>query len=323
MNVSDKLERTLAIFFRAVRGEDLSVKKLAGEYEVSTKTIARDINDLKAFLMDNREMLGYAELRYIQQQRVYRLSIDEFLNDKELLAAVKILVASRALKRDDMLSLIGKIRSFSSPEDRKLLEHMLEKELYYYSEVGSDVPHVSDRLWQISKAIELKKEITITYYRMNRSELVRRIVPASVMFSEYYFYLIAFHKNEDGEMEERFYRIDRIKNVVEHRDITMKECKFNEGELRKVNQFMFPGKKRRIVFEFTGPSVQAVLDRLPTAKLIDVRAGVNIIEAYVYGEGIKMWLLSQGDWVKVLEPSELAEELCSTAERIVEKYKIN
>lgn len=44
-----KQERLLEIFFRALRGEGLSVQRLADEYEVSTKSIGRDISDLKAF----------------------------------------------------------------------------------------------------------------------------------------------------------------------------------------------------------------------------------------------------------------------------------
>ena len=320
MNNSDKLERTLAIFFRAVRGEDLSVRRISDEYGVSTKTIARDIRDLKTFLAENRDMLGYAELQYSYRRKAYFLKMEEFLSDRELLALVKILIASRALNRGDMLSIVNKIKCFSAPEDRKMLNNMLSREMYYYSAVGSDVPHVTDRLWQISRAIELKKEITIIYYKMDRSEITRRIVPVSVMFSEYYFYLIAFHETENG-MTERFYRIDRIKEVADHRDAVMSRPQFNEGELRRLNQFMFPVKNRRILFEFTGPSVQAVLDRLPTAKLIDVRNGVNIIEAQVYGDGIRMWLLSQGNWVKVLEPQELADEIRGCAERIVESYK--
>ena len=320
MNSSDKLERTLAIFFRAVRGEDLVVKRIADEYGVSTKTIARDISDLKAFLAENRDMLGYAELKYSYHQKAYRLQMEEFLSDRELLALVKILIASRALNRGDMLNIVNKIKNFSAPEDRKLLNNLIGRELYYYSAVGSDVPHVVDRLWQLSRVIELKKEITITYYKMDRSEITRRIVPVSIMFSEYYFYLIGFHETENGHMAERFYRIDRVKEVVEHRDIMMRRPEFNEGELRRLNQYMFPGKNRRIVFEFTGPSVQAVLDRLPTSKLIDVKNGVNIIEADVYGDGIRMWLMSQGDWVKVLEPVDLAEEIRETAERIMKKY---
>ena len=319
MDTANKTERILAIFFRLVRGEDLSVSKVADEYGVSSKTISRDMNDIKAFFAENRSMLGYAEVRYSYQQRVYRLYMKEFLTDPELLSLVKILVASRSLNREDMLTLVDKLRSFSSAEDRKLLNHLLEKELYHYSPVRSDVPHVTDRLWQISKAIEEKKEITITYLKMDRSEITRRVLPAAVMQSEYYFYMIAFHKTEQGQ-EERFYRIDRIKHVIEHRDREMRNITFNEGELRKHNQLMFPGKKRRVVFEFNGPSVQAVLDRLPASRLIDVKNGVSVIEAETSGDGIKMWLLSQGDWVKVIEPKDLAGEIRQIAENIVKKY---
>ena len=56
--------RVLEIFFRGLRGEDLSVQKLADEYDVSTKSVTRSINDLKAFLADHRELVGYTELRY-------------------------------------------------------------------------------------------------------------------------------------------------------------------------------------------------------------------------------------------------------------------
>lgn len=72
---------------------------------------------------------------------------------------------------------------------------------------------------------------------------------------------------------------------------------------------MWPGKLRTIRFEFTGPSVQAVLDKLPTAKIIEHENGKHLIEAEVYGDGIKMWLLSQGAWMKVLEPEELAHNI--------------
>ncbi len=68
-----KLDRVLEIFFRGLRGEDLSVRKLADEYEVSTKSITRSINDLKNFLADHRELVGYTDLKYSYQDRCYRL----------------------------------------------------------------------------------------------------------------------------------------------------------------------------------------------------------------------------------------------------------
>ena len=44
----DKKNRTLEIFFRAMRGEDLSPAKLAESYGVSTKSVTRSINEIMA-----------------------------------------------------------------------------------------------------------------------------------------------------------------------------------------------------------------------------------------------------------------------------------
>ena len=95
---------------------------------------------------------------------------------------------------------------------------------------------------------------------------------------------------------------------------------FDEGLLRNRSQFMWPGPLRKIRFEFTGPSLQAILDRLPTAKLIDKQGNVNIIEAETYGDGIKMFLLSQGSWVKVIEPQEFVEEMKAEIEKMQGLY---
>ena len=72
MNNSDKSDRLLAIFFRAMRGEDLSVKDIADEYGVSAKTISRDINDLKEKIMivDNHlddRVIELIKIMYLDQ----------------------------------------------------------------------------------------------------------------------------------------------------------------------------------------------------------------------------------------------------------------
>ncbi len=73
---------------------------------------------------------------------------------------------------------------------------------------------------------------------------------------------------------------------------------------------MFPGENTKIRFEFSGLSLQAILDRLPTAKIVEKNGNVSIIEAEVnYGRGIVMYLLSQGSWVKVLSPNRLVEDM--------------
>ena len=63
---------------------------------------------------------------------------------------------------------------------------------------------------------------------------------------------------------------------------------------------MYGGKYRKVKFEYSGFSVEAILDRLPTAKIISENEGRYTIQAEVFGDGIDMWLRSQGDMVKIL-----------------------
>ena len=317
-----KQYRILEIFFRALRGEDISVQKLADEYEVSTKSVSRSISDLKSFLADNRELVGNTELEYSHKDKCYRLYMDEFLSSKELFALVEVMIGARAFSRDELLILVDKLKRFTTGEDKAKLTELIRKELYHYPEVKHDCESVQDRLWQIVNCITEKKEISIEYYRMDRKWVIHRLRPASVMFTDYYFYLIAFMC--EGKTEKPYYfRLDRIKDVTEHRKkFDVKEIpNFDEGLLRKRSLFMWPGKLRTIRFEFSGPSVQAVLDKLPTAKIVERNGRTYTIEADVYGDGIKMWILSQGDWVKVVSPREFVDELKTNILEILSKYK--
>ena len=47
--------------------------------------------------------------------------------------------------------------------------------------------------------------------------------------------------------------------------------------------------------------MEAVLDRLPTAKIIRETEQGLLIEAEVFGDGVDMWLRSQGEWIEVVE----------------------
>lgn len=65
--------------------------------------------------------------------------------------------------------------------------------------------------------------------------------------------------------------------------------------------FMYGGKIRKVKFLYSGDSLEAILDRLPTAKLIDEEDGKYILTAEVFGKGIDMWFRSQGDLIKIIE----------------------
>ena len=99
------------------------------------------------------------------------------------------------------------------------------------------------------------------------------------------------------------YRIDRIKSlqVSEERFHIPYSSRFEEGEFRKRVQFMYGGKLQKIKFRYFGSDIDAVLDRLPTAKILENDRGIYTVSAEVFGKGIEMWLRSQGEMIKILE----------------------
>jgi len=119
------------------------------------------------------------------------------------------------------------------------------------------------------------------------------------MFSEYYFYLIAFMADDSKDYPTVF-RIDRIenmKNLNKKFQIPYKD-RFNEGEFRKRVQFMYSGPLNTVKFEYSGPSIESVLDRLPTAEVILEKEDVYTVKVEIYGDGLDMWLRSQGDYIR-------------------------
>lgn len=84
---------------------------------------------------------------------------------------------------------------------------------------------------------------------------------------------------------------------------------------------MFPGEYRKIRFEYTGASVQAILDKIPTARVINKNGNTAVIEAETFGTGVNMFLLSQGNRVKAIYPPEFVEEIKDEVESMCRLYK--
>ena len=321
--MAQQFDRILEIFFRLLHGERVTNKEFADKYEVSGKSISRDIGVINNFLSEHREIIPDAEVIYSHKERAYILKSEEFLKNKDLFALVKVIIGSRCFAKEDILRIIGRLKQFTTASDRPLLDDLIRKEIYHYHEVKADCDNVIENVWQLTNCIDKGITISVKYIKMDRSEVVRKLKPAAIMFSEYYFYLIAYEA-DDRNFKAKYFRIDRIKSITEHREkfVLDREHSFDEGDLREKNQFMFPGDTVKITFEFSGLSLQAILDRLPTAKVIEQNGNKSIITAEVnYGRGIIMYLLSQGSWVKVLEPEMLVEDMVREIELMKENYR--
>ena len=312
-------DRLLRMCARLTEGEVLYKDEEAARYGCSLRSIQRDFDDLRAFFDDrNMENGTKQKLIYDRMLKGYRLEppVHMLLSDEETYGVIKILLESRSLTKREMKPILKKLVDCCVPkENQQRIAKLIANETYHYVE-----PHhnkaVLKTMWELSKAVQEQRFVRITYDNKYKEPIKRKIKPVGILFSEYYFYLIAFIA--EGESEEfnktvkdyaypAIYRIDRIRHFTitdEHFPVVYAD-RFEEGEFRKRVQFMWQGKLQRVKFYVQEISLEAVQDRLPTAKLVKKDENGYLIEAEVYGEGIYMWLRSQGKWVTIVEKGKM------------------
>lgn len=302
-----KSERLLQIYSKLVSGEILKKKELAQHFHVTERSIQRDIEALRCFFAEEGLL---QDVVYDKKARSYRMENPALrtLENSEILAVCKILLESRSMRRDEMFPILDKLIACCVPErNRKAVQELLANEKYHYIEPRHGQP-VLNGMWELGQAIQNHQIIEIEYERLKEPRLVKRKVkPVGIMFSEYYFYLTAFLEDKESfenpdDLFPTIYRIDRIRSfrvTEEHFAVPYKD-RFQEGEFRKRVQFMYGGKLEHIKFKYTGPSIEAVLDRLPTAEIVEQDEDGWLVTAEVFGKGIDMWLRSQGENIQTI-----------------------
>lgn len=309
-------DRLLAMYAQLAEGKPLYKAREAVKYNCSLRSIQRDIEDLRSFFADRSETTGVVqELIYDRKLNAYRLvpPLRNLLTNEETFAVLKVLLESRSLTKAELFPILEKLISCCVPPDnRRQVTDLIANEKYHYVEPRHK-KEILEKMWNLSAAIRAHKEIKITYMRQSGDDVSRVLKPVGIMFSEFYFYLVGFIDKENLLEKIKFevendpfptiYRIDRIKEyaVTDRHFNVPYQNRFEEGEFRKRVQFMYGGKLQKIKFWYKGPSVEAVLDRLPTAKIEQQNENGYLISAEVFGKGIDMWLRSQGDMVEVVE----------------------
>lgn len=309
-------DRLLAMYAQLAEGKPLYKAREAVKYNCSLRSIQRDIEDLRSFFADRSETTGVVqELIYDRKLNAYRLvpPLRNLLTNEETFAVLKVLLESRSLTKVELFPILEKLISCCVPPDnRRQVTDLIANEKYHYVEPRHK-KEILEKMWNLSAAIRAHKEIKITYMRQSGDDVSRVLKPVGIMFSEFYFYLVGFIDKENQLEQIKFevendpfptiYRIDRIKEyaVTDRHFNVPYQNRFEEGEFRKRVQFMYGGKLQKIKFWYKGPSVEAVLDRLPTAKILQHDGNGYLISAEVFGKGINMWLRSQGDMVEMVE----------------------
>lgn len=313
---TNKSERVLALHEKLRSGKGIKKEEEAKRYGVDVKSIERDIDVIKSFLSDRQAETGeIREITFDRKRGEYILVTrqNSKFTKSEILAISKILLESRAFTKKEMDELMEKLLSCCVPEENyKIVKQLILNEQHHYVEPHHKTVFV-DKMWELGVAIKEHKVIHISYKKLKGEEVVeRKLQPMAIMFSEFYFYLVGFIMDIDKEKafqnpDDPFptiYRIDRIQSLeVTEERFRVKDSigRFEEGEFRKRIQFMQGGKLRRIKFKYKGNSLEAVLDRLPTAEVVRREEDGIVLQAEVFGNGVDMWLRMHEGEVEMVE----------------------
>ena len=305
-----KVERIIYLYNRLVEGEVLNKADEAARFEVNERSIQRDLEDIRAYFANDPE--SNRELIYDRTQKGYVLVQNQkkSLTNSEILTVCKILLESRSLTKEEMYPIIDKLLQCCVPYGNyKKVSDLIGNEKFHYLEPHHGKKFV-DTMWDIGSAVNEHRLMRIRYQKLKEPDKVMRMIqPVGIMFSEYYFYLCAYMSasEETPDVPKRpfptIYRLDRIaeyKILDEHFHVPYAD-RFEEGEFRKRIQFMFGGELRTIKFLYKGLSIEAVLDRFPTAEVLQHDDKGWLVKAEVYGDGVDIWLRGQGDLIEVVD----------------------
>ncbi len=327
--------RTLDMYVRFCEGKIINKTEEALRFGVEERSIQRDIDDIRAFLDERAFNTGENRtIEYDREKKGFVMKGDSsaLMTNSEIFAVSKVLLESRAFTKKEISSILDKMIAGCVPEkNMKMVSDLLANEKYHYVELRHR-KQLRNLIWDLGQDIRNLQQIEITYEKQNKDAGEKKYVlePVVLFFSDFYFYLNAYivERNDRGIWQHKYdypavFRLDRISDYKrnDERFHLAYRNRFEEGEFRRKVQFMYAGKLMRFRFRYSGPNVDAVLDRLPTANVIQRLENGMVVEAEVYGTGILMWLLSQGKYVEVLEPESLRNQMKKLLCEMLDNYK--
>ena len=130
-----KERRILSIYTELVNGKVINKAEMAEKYGVDARSIQRDLADIRSFIEESTIETGVEnDLVYDAKQKGFRLEQTnkmKFTND-EVLAICKILLDSRAFRKDDMNVILDKLMDCCVPrQNKKRVDDLISNEKYH------------------------------------------------------------------------------------------------------------------------------------------------------------------------------------------------
>lgn len=286
-----KISRLFEIVYILLNEEKVKAKDLANKFEVTTRTIYRDVETLSLAGIPIYTIKGRDGGIALTDNFVLNKSLVSDKERNEILMGLEALDVSRL---PDTADTFNKMKHFFGGNNKSWID----------ADFSSWGGGMRERkiISAIREAILEDKGLEIIYYNSDGEKSRRKIKPIKLFFKEKSWYLNAFCYMRE---EERFFKITRIKEI-DFADVTDKE----DLPIKK-NDSLSLKKSRNIVklkLLFSPDIAFRIIDEYDETRLITHANGS--IEANVYfpeDEWVYSHILSFGNYVKVLEPKRVAD----------------
>ncbi|MCB2183216.1 MAG: transcriptional regulator [Desulfobulbaceae bacterium] len=300
-----------------------SCATLAEEWEVSSKTIQRDLDYM-------RNMLD-APLSYSAKKRGYYYTEENFhlpamaLNDSDLFA---IFIAGKVLKQYENTPIYSRLTSVfdkisdSLPEKVTMDPTHLEGRFSFFQ---NPLTTISTTIWEnIFNALRSSKTISILYRKPGISSPEKRCIdPYHVISFQGEWYVVAFCRTKQ---DIRTFALSRISEAL----LTDNFFKIAEDfDFQQTTRSRFgvqwSEKEYEVKIRFSAQAAPYVKERIwqPGQKIsenVDKSIIMTCTVSHLFE--LKRWILSWGNMARVLEPVELADEIKKTLQDSLNNYEV-
>jgi predicted DNA-binding transcriptional regulator YafY len=285
-----KINRLFEITTILLNKGTVTARELADRFEVSTRTIYRDIDVLSSAgvpVYMNKGNGGGISL--LENYAMDRTLISE-QESESLLLAVKTLQVTKYPQLDTVLQKMGSIFKNASNHDWVEID---------FSHWGS-MPNEKNKFNDIKSAMLQRQVIRFEYVNADGYKSSRLAEPEKLLYKGNSWYLIAYCRQQQSR---RIFRISRLKNV--------------EVLTKKFVQKILPESEAKEISGVSKPLVQLklrfqakVLNRLyddfdDSFITKNDDGSFNIEVAFPEDEWVYSYLLSFGSFVEVLEPKHI------------------
>lgn len=308
-----KLDRLVSILVILLRKERVQAKELAQMFEVSVRTILRDV-----------EALNFAGIPIVTYQGAnggigiaegYRLDKSILTEDDmaEIITSLRGLAKTLPDSRHEVL--MEKFKNTLSPSQLENVYSKANRLIIDHSPWGEEVS-AKAKAALIHKAIEDTKEIRFTYINTKGEKTVRIVEPYSLILKSQKWYLYGWCSLRQSF---RLFKLSRISEITIS-DISFTKRKVPpeeypwESQWQKPDnlvhlQLIFEKEMESIVIDWFGPDFQYGEDG---RILINTFMPEN---NWLYG-----FILSFGDQVEVINPTHIRTIIKEISEKIYKKY---